>query len=313
MRRALLVIIVGSFGLLGLGCDPQVPPPDCAGSGSTAHSGLRYAQSPGTAANLQSLDLYLPVRPAACGPAPLVAYVHGGAFINGDKANQITDKRNLFTREGWAFASLNYRLVGDPGAGPTNGVYPAAEQDIAAAIAYLKAHAVQYDLDSRHVMLLGHSAGAFLVALDSTDGTLLESAGLQLDDIVCTAPLDTTYDIAAEVAQGGTGEAMFRNAFGDDPAVWDRASPPHNVAPGKGIPSFHIVTRGTPGRIAQSQSFGASLRNAGIAADVQVVSGLSHEEVNDAVGNSGDTVVTPPLMAFFRGCAKPPSPGVAAR
>jgi hypothetical protein len=96
---------------------------------------------------------------------------------------------------------------------------------------------------------------------------------------------------------------MFRNAFGDDPAVWDRASPPHNVGAGKGIPPFHIVTRGSTARVAQSQSFGATLRGAGIDAAVQVASGLSHEAVNEAVGKAGDTVVTPPLMAFFRGCA----------
>ena len=299
MRRALVTLMIGSLGVVGLGCNP---PPDCTGTGTVAHRDLRYAASPGTAANLQSLDLYLPVRPAGCEPAPLVAYVHGGGFVTGDKANRVTDKRDLFNREGWGFASLNYRLVDHPGAGPTNGVYPAAEQDVAAAIAYLASHAAQYRIDPDRLMLLGHSAGAFLVALESTDGAFLEGAGLQLDDVVCTAPLDTTYDIAAQIARGGTEEAMFRNAFGDDPAVWDRASPPNNVAPGKGIPSFHIVTRGTAARVAQSQSFGATLREAGVAANVQVANGLSHAAVNEAVGKAGDTIITPPLMAFFRGC-----------
>ena len=97
---------------------------------------------------------------------------------------------------------------------------------------------------------------------------------------------------------------MYRNAFGNDPAVWDRVSPSHNVAAGKGIPAFHIVTRGLADRVAQSQAFGTKLRTAGVAADVQVVRGLSHEEVNAAVGAAGDTVVTPPLMTFFRGCTK---------
>ena len=99
---------------------------------------------------------------------------------------------------------------------------------------------------------------------------------------------------------------MFRNVFGNDPATWDRASPPHNVAPGKGIPRFHILTRGLPPRVAQSQSFGTTLRNAGIDADVQVTVGLTHEEVNDAIGKAGDTVVTPPLMSFYRRCVTQP-------
>jgi len=299
MRRALVIIIVGSLGMVVVGCNP---PPDCKGTGTVSHLNLRYAHSPSTAANLQSLDLYLPVRPASCEPAPLVAYVHGGGFVNGDKRNRITNKVNLFNREGWAFASLNYRLVDNPGAGPTNGMYPAAEQDIGAALAFLAGHAGQYRIDAHRLMLLGHSAGAFLVALESTDGSFVEGAGLQLDDIVCAAPLDTTYDIAAQIARGGSEEAMFRNAFGNDPAVWDRASPPHNVAPDKGIPSFHIVTRGAAPRVAQSQSFGATLRDAGVAADVQVATGLTHEQVNEAVGLPGDTVITPPLMHFFRSC-----------
>ena len=93
VRRALVTIVVASLGMFGGGCSP---PPHCTGTGTVAHRGLRYAQSPGTAANMQSLDLYLPVRPADCGPAPLVAYVHGGGFINGDKTNRIANKLNLF-------------------------------------------------------------------------------------------------------------------------------------------------------------------------------------------------------------------------
>lgn len=299
MHRALVVAMVGALTVVAAGCDP---PPDCTSTGSVAHRDLRYANSPGTSANLQSLDLFTPVRPTGCSPAPLVVYVHGGGFVNGDKANKITQKVDLFTGEGWAFASLNYRLVGDPGAGPTNGVYPAAEQDIASAVAFLHGRADQYGLDAHTTMLLGHSAGAFLVALTSTDGSFLEGAGLELGAVSCTAPLDTTYDIAAQIARGGTEEAMFRNAFGDDPAVWSQASPPNNVTPGKDIPAFHIVTRGAPHRVNQSEAFGTTLRNGGVAADVEVVTGLSHEEVNAAVGQAGETTVTGPLMAFYRAC-----------
>jgi acetyl esterase/lipase len=255
-------------------------------------------------ANLQSLDLYLPVRPASCPPMPVVAYVHGGGFQVGDKANQIVDKVNLFTNAGWGFASLNYRLVGNPGSGPTNGVYPAAQQDVAAGIAYLASNAAQHRLDAGGIVLLGHSAGANLVALVSTDESFLQGVGLGLDDIECTASLDTTYDIPTQVAAGGTSAAMYLSKYGTDPAVWVKGSPTRNVAPGKGIPSFRIVTRGATARVAQSQAFGTTLRNAGVPATVQVATGLTHEQVNDAVGRAGDTVITPPLMDFYRACVK---------
>jgi arylformamidase len=305
-RLAVLVLVVALPTVLAASCDPPDPPPSasCVPTGATAHRNLRFAASPGVTANLQSLDLYLPVRPAACPPVPVVAYVHGGAFIVGDKANNIVDKVKLFTKAGWGFASLNYRLVGNAGSGATNGVYPAAEQDVAAGIGYLAAHAAQYRLDRGRIMLLGHSAGAHLVALVSTDGTFLQGAGLGLGDIQCTVPLDGTYDIPHQIAAGGTNAAMYRNAFGDDPAVWVKGSPTRNVAAGKGIPPFRIVTRGAASRVAESQSFGTILRNAGVPATVQVATGLSHEAVNDAVGRAGDTVITPPLMDFYRSCTK---------
>ena len=216
--------------------------------------------------------------------------MHGGAFINGDKANKIADKVELFTDAGWAFASLNYRLVGDPGAGPTNGVYPGRRTGHRrrARVPRRPRDRVQRG-DPHEIMLLGHSAGAFLVSLVSTDESFVEGAGISLSDIVCTAPLDTTYDIPAQIASGGTEEAMFRNAFGNDPTVWQQASPPNNVEAGKDIPAFHIVTRGQPARVAQSQAFATTLSNAGIDADAHVVRGLTHDEVNAAVGQAGET------------------------
>jgi acetyl esterase/lipase len=241
-----------------------------------AHRNLRYASTAGVSAGLQSLDLYVPVRPAGCAATPVVAYVHGGGFQNGDKANQLANKINLFTKEGWGFASLNYRLVGNPGSGATNGMYPAAEQDVAAGVAYLSTHAVQYGLNASRIMLLGHSSGAFLVSAVSTDGSFLHATGLGLTNVRCTASLDTTYDIPTQVAGGGTNAAMYVAAFGNDPAVWAKGSPTHNVAAGKGIPSFHIVTRGARGRVGEAQAFGTQLHAAGVTEDVQVVTGLSH-------------------------------------
>jgi arylformamidase len=282
----------------------SAPPASCRVTGVVAHRNLRYASDPGVAPNPQSLDLFVPQRSAGCAPAPVVAYVHGGGFRRGDKANQLQDKIKLFTDAGYAFASLNYRLVGAPGAGPTNGMYPASEQDVATGIGFLADHAAQYDLNPERIMLLGHSAGAFLVAAVTTDGSFLHDAGVPLSDIACVAPLDTTYDIPTQVAGGGVNAEMYRNAFGADPAVWTKGSPSRNVAAGKSIPSFHIVTRGSARRVAEAQAFGQKLRDADVAVDVQVVRGLSHNDVNDHVGQAGDTVVTPPLMAFFANCAK---------
>ena len=115
-------------------------------------------------------------------------------------------------------------------------MYPAAEQDIGAAIAYLASHAGQYGIDPDRLMLLGHSAGAFLVALVSTDGVVRRAGRAATGRHRLHRPPRHDLRHRRPDRRGGTEEAMFRNAFGNDPAVWDRASPPHNVRPGKGIP-----------------------------------------------------------------------------
>ena len=139
-KLGLLALVVALPVALAASCDHGGPQPQsCRSTGSVAHRDLRYASSPGVVPRLQSLDLYVPARPSGCAAAPVVVYVHGGAFQLGDKANQLADKIELFTKAGWGFASLNYRLVGTPGSGATNGMYPAAEQDVASAVAYLDA------------------------------------------------------------------------------------------------------------------------------------------------------------------------------
>ena len=97
---------------------------------------------------------------------------------------------------------------------------------------------------------------------------------------------------------------MFRNAFGNDPAVWRAASPARNVAADKDIPDFHVITRGTPHRVGEAQAFTESLEAAGVRADLVVARGMSHEDVNDAIGAPGDTRITPALMAFYRSCGR---------
>lgn len=301
MSKLALLAVAALTGLTATAC--SLPPSQCGGTGTVTHRDLRYAQSPGVAARLQSLDLYLPVRKAGCGPAPLVVYVHGGSYVTGSKSNNVADKIRLFNDEGWAFASIEYRLVGDEGAGATNGVYPAQPQDIAAALGFLAGRAGTYALDRHRILLMGHSAGAFLVALVATDGSFAAGAGLPLSDLVCTAPLDTeTFSVADQIAGGGNQEAIHRLVFGDDPAVWDRASPIENVEPGRGIGDFLLVTRGSSARLAGNQRFQFALEAAGSSAGLVRAAPLTHPEVNDAVGKPGDQIVTPPLMAFFRGC-----------
>src|SRR5688500_6554305 len=124
---------------------------------------------------LQTVD-YWPGRTAQ---APLVVFVHGGGWSRGDKRMmQGSDKLRHWQAQGYAVASLNYRLV--PGA-----TVEQQAEDVAAALALLKAR-----FAPRRMALVGHSAGAHLVALVGTDPAYLRAAGLSFADIAGVVPLD---------------------------------------------------------------------------------------------------------------------------
>src|SRR6187551_2982703 len=108
---------------------------------------------------LQAVDYW----PAPSRNAPLVVFVHGGGWSRGDKQMMDgSDKLKHWHGQGYAVASINYRLV------PAATVEQEAA-DVAAAVAALKARARSLGFDGRRIALIGHSAGAHLVALVGTD------------------------------------------------------------------------------------------------------------------------------------------------
>ncbi|MCP4589541.1 MAG: alpha/beta hydrolase, partial [bacterium] len=119
----------------------------------------------------QKLDLYLPSERAER-PAPVIIWVHGGAWRAGSK-DRCPAKR--FVRLGYVVTSINYRLS-------QHAIFPAQIQDCKAAVRWLRAHAKQYNLDPRRFGVWGSSAGGHLVALLGTAGDVKEfDVGAHLD------------------------------------------------------------------------------------------------------------------------------------
>lgn len=102
------------------------------------------------------LDIYLPKEGE--GPFPVVVYVHGGAFAMGDKADEQIEPYLLGLERGYAIVSTNYRLSGE-------AVFPAAVQDVKAAIRWLRAHGDDHALDTDRLAVAGQSAGGNLSAV----------------------------------------------------------------------------------------------------------------------------------------------------
>ena len=109
---------------------------------------LRY-ESRGAAS--QRLDAYLPGGTTA---RPGVVVVHGGGWTAGSKESVDAYAMRL-AHHGWDAFAVDYRLA------PRHR-YPAAVDDVGAALGWLDSHATKFGLDPRRLALLGFSAGGNL-------------------------------------------------------------------------------------------------------------------------------------------------------
>jgi len=106
--------------------------------------------------------------PPGKGPFPVAVIVHGGCWTASyDTMEGIAGVADALTRNGIATWNIEYRRVGDAGAG-----WPGTFQDVAAGIDYLTVLAKRYPLDLERVTIVGHSAGAHLAAWGASRGKL---------------------------------------------------------------------------------------------------------------------------------------------
>jgi acetyl esterase/lipase len=84
-------------------------------------------------------------------PAPCVIVIHGGGWDGGDRG-ELRQLDDWMARSGYAVAAVTYRLAPE-------AIWPAQRDDIAAAVAYLKANAGTLGIEASRLILFGRSAG----------------------------------------------------------------------------------------------------------------------------------------------------------
>lgn len=104
----------------------------------------------------QKLDIYLPNAGEA--PFPVIVFIHGGGFYEGSRESQEIVAPIEGVRRGYAVVSVDYRLSGQ-------AKFPAAVQDVNAALRFIKANAAGFGLDPKRIALWGNSAGGNIAAL----------------------------------------------------------------------------------------------------------------------------------------------------
>ena len=200
-------------------------------AGGTAIRNVAYGPDPA-----QRFDLYLPANASR---APVVFYVHGGGWANGDKTNSgLANKLAYWLPKGYAVISSNYRMV--PAAMPLEQA-----RDVARGVALAQRRAGEWNLDPARMVLMGHSAGAHLVALLGAEPHLLTEAGAQPP--LAVVSLDSgALDVPTLMGQRRVPK-LYHEAFGADPAYWRSVSPQQQLGR-DGVPMLLVCAseRGFP-------------------------------------------------------------------
>lgn len=128
--------------------------------GVTLKKDLPYA---GTENPRQRLNLLLPKNPKSKRPLPVIVYIHGGAWLAGDRVVGHHRLARYVASGHYAGVSVGYRLTGE-------AIWPAQIHDCKAAIRWIRAHAAKYNFDPNKIGVTGDSAGGHLVAMLGTSG-----------------------------------------------------------------------------------------------------------------------------------------------
>ena len=225
----------------------------------------------------QRYDVYLPghARPGA----PILLMVHGGGWRRGDKGmrNVVGKKAAYWLPRGVVLVYAQYRM--EPDSDPL-----VQAGDVAAALASVQRRARQWHADPAKTILMGHSAGAHLVALLGSDPTgLLRQASA--DRPLGVVALDSgALDVPALMSQPRLPQ-LYRDAFGSDPAYWRSVSPQQQLER-DALPMLLVCSsdrRFPTSPCAEARGFAA--RAAALSVPMRVLpEALEHGEINDQLG-----------------------------
>jgi acetyl esterase/lipase len=269
--------------------NPMLPGGLISSTAKPTISDVAYGNDP-----LERLDLFQPVDAKS---APVVVFVHGGAWSVGDKAQYGIVGEQL-ARDGVLVVLVNYRL--SPAV-----QHPAHVQDVAKAIAWVERNAASYGGDPQRLSLVGHSAGAQLAALVALDPTYLQAEGYPTSIVRNVVGIaGAGYDLDAYYASTPLAP-MLASAFGQDTSRWAAAAPVRYVQPY--APPF-FLTHGLSdpaAPVSSTQTFAAALTRDGVPLKLEILPNEDHLSI----------VVTalPAVAAYVGGSTVDPSTGEARR
>ncbi|REJ73097.1 MAG: alpha/beta hydrolase [Acidobacteria bacterium] len=297
---ALVAALAGCATVKDVGLRPLYVESDLDGT-FEVRLDVAYRSDPEAHPQKHRLDLFLPHRAGF----PLLAFVHGGSFENGDKGVSLAgldiygNIGRFYAARGVGVALINYRLQPEVH-------WPSQVDDVARAVAWLARHQEELGGDGR-LFLSGHSAGAWLVSRVALDRDLLERPGVDLAGVagvisVSGSGFDMTDEQTWEMLGGPFSEAEWAERF-DPGREWDAegwksaASIVPLVRPE--APPFLIVctSRELEALQRQNRLFHRALGEAGVPSHFEVVGTDSHRRM--ALAMSHPDRLLPQLVLDF--------------
>jgi acetyl esterase/lipase len=177
-------------------------------AGVTVAKDLAYGEHP-----RQRLDLY---RSQHKRPVPVVIFVHGGAFVRGDKSVNEEVYGNVlyyFARNSCVGINVEYRLAPE-------APFPQGAEDVAGAVEWACRHAAEFGGDPHRIFVIGHSAGGAHVATYACDPNVSAKPPAGVLGIVLLSSR-----LRADARPENPNAAGVKAYFGEDESQYDERSP----------------------------------------------------------------------------------------
>ena len=164
----------------------------------------------------QLLDVYHTRRGVDRAPLPVVLFVHGGAYVGGERNITPEIYANVakwFARNDCIGVNVEYRLAPE-------AMYPEGARDVGHAVEWVHENIHAFGGDPSRILLIGHSSGGTHVASYVFDDAVRAGAPPRvIGQVLISARL------RADTRPENPNAAGVRAYFGDDPAVYDARSP----------------------------------------------------------------------------------------
>lgn len=217
--NSIIIAVSTCAGLVsGVSCQPEN---SIGQTPSSVIKDLSYGSDPS-----QRMDVYLPDN-RSVESTPAIVFVHGGAWVSGDKA-EFNDAIKVLQKQlgDYAMFNINYRLSNFNG----KNSWPAQIEDVDSAISFIKAKADEFKFNRNKIVLIGASAGAHLALLQAYANNSNQDIKVVVD-LFGPADIVDLYNYPPDPALPNMLAFFMNGTPSGVPARYQAASPIYHITP----------------------------------------------------------------------------------